>query len=139
MFLPVNKSLQDIDHKSEIYGPDGTSTSIIGTQSMILIFEANDIRNINSDFPEDLKIVTAFTFCLLLIFITNSLVFSWLKVKEYMLVDTMVMLDCFTNILVGIVLLLAFPKRIFRNIILCSVITWFRFTILYLKRYYYLF
>ena len=58
--------------------------------------------------------------------IVNSAILLWTKVKERVLVDKMVTIDCVGNILMIGLLLLAFPIRIWKNSFVCGFFTFFR-------------
>ena len=56
----------------------------------------------------------------------NILALMWVKVKDKVVIDKMVTLDCVANIMIVGVLLLAFPYRVWNNSFLCAGITFFR-------------
>ena len=58
--------------------------------------------------------------------VVNAVVLLWVKVKDKVLIDKMVTLDCVANIMMAGLLLLAFPVRIWKNVWLSAAITFFR-------------
>ena len=67
----------------------------------------------------------------------NIMALVWVKVKDKVLIDKMVTLDCVANIMMVGVLLLAFPVRIWNNVWLCAGITFFRSFTATLNRWFY--
>ena len=64
------------------------------------------------------------------VLLVNISILLWISLKERVLVDKMVTIDCVANLLMIGVLLLAFPIRVWGNSSLCALITCFRsFTI----------
>ena len=60
---------------------------------------------------------------------------AWIRVKERVLVDRMVLLDCLANISTIGVMFLAFPIRVWGNSYLCLLITFFRGFVVVLNRF----
>ena len=60
------------------------------------------------------------------VLLVNLAILLWIKVKERVLVDKMVTIDCVGNILMIGLLLLAFPIRIWKNSFVCGLFTIFR-------------
>ena len=61
-----------------------------------------------------------------LVLIVNIVILLWMKVKERVLVDKMVTIDCIGNILMVGLLLIAYPIRIWNNSVLCGIFSCFR-------------
>ena len=60
------------------------------------------------------------------VLMVNLAILLWIKVKERVLVDKMVTIDCVGNILMIGLLILAFPIRIWKNSFVCGLFTIFR-------------
>ena len=60
------------------------------------------------------------------VLMVNLAIMLWIKVKERVLVDKMVTIDCVGNILMIGLLILAFPIRIWNNSFVCGLFTFFR-------------
>ena len=99
-----------------------------------LSFQENSTIFVNKNFPITLFNMILFGTTNLTVFIVNLLVLFWLKIKDKNLVDRMVLLDCLTNMAVVIVLLLAFPTRVWHNTYVCYIISSFRCFVLTMKR-----
>ena len=85
-----------------------------------------DVVHINQDFTNSVLHNTVFSTTVILVVMVNILVLLRVKMKDKVLIDKMVALDCFSNILMVGLLLLAFPVRIWNNVWLCAGITFFR-------------
>ena len=81
---------------------------------------------INKNIPISVLNLTLFGSTVTIVILLNTLVLVWMKVKENVLIDKMVTLDCVANIMMAGVLLLMFPVRIWSNVWLCAVITFVR-------------
>ena len=100
------------------------SITLANSGQSIHLFE--EVLLINQNFPKsDLNIIL-FGMTVVMVIMVNTLVLVWVKVKDKVLIDKMVTLDCVANIMMAGVLLLAFPVRIWGNVWLCAVITFFR-------------
>ena len=99
-----------------------TGSSQIGEQ--ILFFE--DVLVINQDFPSTILNITMFSMTVMMVTVVNTMALLWVKVKQRVLIDKMIFLDCVANIMMVGILLLAFPCRIWSNRYLCAAITFFR-------------
>ena len=82
---------------------------------------------INKNFPITVLNLALFVSIVTIVILLNTLVLVWVKVKDKVLIDKMVTLDCVANIMMAGVLLLAFPVRIWKNVWLCAVITFYRY------------
>ena len=60
------------------------------------------------------------------VLMVNLAILLWIKVKERVLVDKMVTIDCVGNILMIGLFILAFPIRIWNNSFVCGLFTFFR-------------
>ena len=85
-----------------------------------------DIVLINQDFTKTVLHNTMFSMTVILVVMVNILVLLRVKMKDKVLIDKMVATDCFANILMVALLLLAFPVRIWGNRYLCAGITFYR-------------
>ena len=85
-----------------------------------------DVVHINQDFTKSVLHNTVFSTTVILVVLVNILVLLRVKMKDKVLIDKMVALDCFSNILMVGLLLLAFPVRIWGNRYLCAGITFYR-------------
>ena len=94
-----------------------------------------DARQPNLNFPNNGATIFFTTLCLLFELLANFSVLLWVKMKDRALVDTMVTADCIANLLCILVLMLAFPVRVYRNKLLCAAISFFRYTMVIVKRY----
>ena len=83
----------------------------------------DEVLLINQNFPKTDSIVILFGMTVMMVTVVNTVVLVWVKVKDKVLIDKMVTLDCVANIMMAGVLLLAFPVRIWSNVWLCGVIT----------------
>ena len=89
---------------------------------------------INKNFPKSFLNVAMFSGTVVVITITNTLVLMWLKLKDRVLIDKMIFMDCVANIgMIGMIFL-AFPCRVWSNKYLCAAITFFRALIVTLNR-----
>ena len=86
----------------------------------------DEVLLINKNFPNSDFIVIIFGMTVMMVTVVNTVVLVWVKVKDKVLIDKMVTLDCVANIMMAGVLLLAFPVRIWKNVWLCAAITFFR-------------
>ena len=68
------------------------------------------------------------------VLMVNISILLWINVKERVLVDKMVTIDCVANLLMIGLLLLAFPIRVWGHSSLCALITCFRSYTLCLNR-----
>ena len=102
-----------------------------GQQSLHL---CNDMRFVNLNFPINPPTILLLTFCMLFVLGVNIGVLSWLKMKERVFVDSMICLDCITNLLCIVIIFLAFPVRVYGNKLFCGAITFFRIYIMSIKR-----
>ena len=85
-----------------------------------------DVLVLNQDFPKSWFNIAMFLTTVMMIGVVNILVLAWVKVKDRMLIDKMVTMDCVANIMMIGLLLLAFPARVLNNGFLCAVITFYR-------------
>ena len=60
---------------------------------------------------------------------------AWIRVKERVLVDRMVLLDCAANLLCVVIVLCAFPVRVYRSGFVCLFLTFFRSYVVSIKRW----
>ena len=67
--------------------------------------------------------------------LVNCLVLAWIRVKERVLVDRMVLLDCAANLLCVVIVLCAFPVRVYRSGFVCIFLTFFRSYVVSIKRW----
>ena len=70
---------------------------------------------INKNFPITVLNLALFVSTVTIVILLNTLVLVWVKVKDKVLIDKMVTLDCVANIMMAGVLLNAFPVRIWSN------------------------
>ena len=94
---------------------------------------------INQNFPTTCFNMVIFFISGVAVLMVNLAVLMWVKVKDRVLVDKMVAIDCIANIMMVGLLLLAFPVRIWNNRYLCVGITFYRVFTVTLNRsvYYY--
>ena len=85
-----------------------------------------EVLLINQNFPKSDFIVILFGMTVVMVIVVNAVVLLWVKVKDKVLIDKMVTLDCVANIMMAGLLLPAFPVRIFKNVWLCAAITFCR-------------
>ena len=85
-----------------------------------------DTVEINKNIPMSWMNITLFLLTGMLVIVVNMIVLLSVKVKDTVLIDKMVILDCVANIMIVGVLLLAFPRRVWNNSFLCAGITFFR-------------
>jgi hypothetical protein len=100
------------------------SITLANSGQSIHFFE--EVFIINQNFPKSNFIVILFGMTVVMVIFVNAVVLLWVKVKDKVLIDKMVTLDCVANILKAGLLLLSFPVRIWKNVWLCTVITFFR-------------
>ena len=81
---------------------------------------------INKNFPISVLNIILFGSTVTIVILLNTLVLVWVKVKDKMLIDKLVTLDCVANIMMAGVLLFMFPVKIWSNVWLCAVITFVR-------------
>ena len=81
---------------------------------------------INKNFPVSVLNLALFGSTITIVILLNTLVLVWVKVKDKVLIDKLVTLDCVANIMMAGVLLFMFPVRIWSNVWLCTVITFVR-------------
>ena len=91
-------------------------------------------RQPNLNFPTNVATITCTALCILFVLVVNLCVLLWVKMKDRVLVDTMVTLDCITNLLVILVVMMAFPVRVYSNNFLCAGISFFRCMTVTMKR-----
>ena len=97
-----------------------------------------DVLVLNQNFPKSWLNIAMFLTTVMLIGVVNIIVLVWVKVKDRLLIDKMVTMDCVANIMMIGLLLLAFPSRVWNNSFLCAVITFYRvFTTTIKKRVYF--
>ena len=105
-----------------------TTINMANVEESIQFLE--DVVVINQNYPKSSFNIAMFSVIVSLVIVVNLLVLMWVKVKEKVLVDKMVTMDCVANIMMVGLLFLAFPCRVWRNSFLCAVITFYRaFTI----------
>ena len=85
-----------------------------------------DSVEINKNITKSWINITMFLVTGLLVIVVNMIVLLSVKVKDTVLIDKMVILDCGANIMIVGVLLLGFPCRVWNNSFLCAGITFFR-------------
>ena len=90
----------------------------------IIFFQ--DVVVINQNFPISVLNITMFSIIVILVIFVNIMVLLRVKMKNRVLIDNMVTMDCLANILMVGLLLLAFPSRIWNNRFLCAGITIYR-------------
>ena len=81
---------------------------------------------INENFSRSALNISIFLLTVTMVIVVNTMVLVWVKVKDKVLIDMMVTMDCVSNILMVGLLLLAFPSRVWDNHLLCAGITFFR-------------
>ena len=86
-----------------------------------------EVLLINQNFPKSNFIIILFGMTVVMVTVVNAVVLLWVKVKDKVLIDKMITLDCVANIMMAGLLLLAFPVRIWKNVWLCAAITFFRY------------
>ena len=86
----------------------------------------DDTVEINENIAKSWINITMFLVTGLLVIVVNMLVLVSVKVKDTVLIDKMVILDCVANIMIVGVLLLAFPCRVWNTSFLCAGINFFR-------------
>ena len=111
---------------------EGNPISLSGLPAIQFLVDA---RQPNLNFPADFSTIFFTIFSLLFELLTNMFVLLWVKMKDRALVDTMVTTDCIANLLCMLVILLAFPVRVYRNKVMCAAITFFRGIMVYIKRF----
>ena len=117
------KMFRNISHFSNNFTITKTiSLGIIGEPIHFL----EDVIVINQNFPRSAMNIVMFLMTITMVTIVNTIGLLWMKVKDRVLIDKMVSLDCVANIMMVGLLLLAFPCRIWSNRFLCGVITFFR-------------
>ena len=89
---------------------------------------------LNTNFPWNFLNISLYVFTNVLVLSVNLAVLLWVKVKERVLVDRMVTMDCISNIMLLIVVSTAFPWRIRSNNIVCAGVLFFRGCTLTLNR-----
>ena len=90
----------------------------------VLFFE--EVLVVNANFETSVSHMLCFLATVTIVTGVNIMALMWVKVKDKVLIDKMVTLDCVANIMMVGVLLLAFPVRIWNNDWLCAGITFFR-------------
>ena len=95
---------------------------------------SDDTRQPNLDFPANLPTVLFLVFSLLFELVANLWVLLWVKLKDRVVVDRMITLDCMANLLCIPVIMLAFPVRVYNDKLLCVGITFFRWFVISIKR-----
>ena len=89
-----------------------------------------DVVLINQNYPKSSFNIAMFSVTVTLVIVVNLMVLAWVKVKDRVLVDKMVTMDCVANIMMVGLLFLAFPCRVWSNSFLCAGIIFYRvFTI----------
>jgi hypothetical protein len=101
------------------------SIRLANSGQLIHFFE--EFLLINQNFPKSDFIVILFGMTVMMVTVVNTIALVWMKVKDKVLIDKMLTLDCLANIMMAGVLLLAFPVRIWKNVWLCAVITFYRY------------
>ena len=81
---------------------------------------------INENFSRSALNISIFLLTVTMVIVVNTMVLVWVKVKDKVLIDMMVTMDCVSNIMMVGLLLLAFPSRVWDNHFLCAGITFFR-------------
>ena len=81
---------------------------------------------INQNFPKSVVNITMFLITVTIVAVVNMMVLLWVKVKDRVLIDKMVTMDCVANIMMVGIFFLAFPCRVWSNRFLCAGITLFR-------------
>ena len=81
---------------------------------------------INENFSRSALNISIFLLTVTMVIVVNTMVLVWVKVKDKVLIDMMVTMDCVSNIMMVGLLLLAFPSRVWHNHFLCAGITFFR-------------
>jgi hypothetical protein len=90
---------------------------------------------LNTDFPTNYLNISMFVVTIVLVLFVNLAVLLWVKVKDRVLVDKMVTMDCISNIMLLLMVFMAFPWRVRGNEIVCAGITFFRGFTLTLNRW----
>ena len=90
----------------------------------VLFFEEGLV--VNADFETSVSHILCFLATVTIVTGVNIMALMWVKVKDKVLIDKMVTLDCVANIMMAGVLLFMFPVRIWSNVWLCAVITFVR-------------
>ena len=90
----------------------------------VLFFE--EVLVVNANFETSVSHMACFLATVMIVTGVNIMALMWVKVKDKVLIDKMVTLDCVANIMMVGVLLLAFPVRIWNNVCFCAGITFFR-------------
>ena len=90
------------------------------------IYVLEDVIVINQNFPMSVLNMTLCATTVIVVLLVNVMVLVWVRVKDKVLIDKMVTMDCLANIMMVGLLLLAFPSRIWSNALLCTGITFFR-------------
>ena len=85
-----------------------------------------DVVLINQEFTKTVLHNSLFSITVIVVVMVNILVLLRVKLKDRVLIDKMVAMDCLANILMVGLLLLAFPVRIWGNSHLCAGITFYR-------------
>ena len=80
----------------------------------------NDVVLINKEFTKTVLHNSLFSITVIMVVMVNILVLLRVKLKDRVLIDKMVAMDCLANILMVGLLLLAFPVRIWGNRYLCA-------------------
>ena len=112
----------------------GSQESTFFLPGFLSIKFIGDSRLPNLNFPTNVPTVLFMAFCLLFELMVNLMVLLWVKMKDRVLVDTMVTTDCIANLLCILIVMLAFPVRVYRNKMLCAGMTFFRGITVIIKR-----
>ena len=85
---------------------------------------------LNQDFHINGINILIFVITVMLVLFINMAVLMWVKVKERVLVDNMITVDCISNLLLLVTVFMAFPWKFQGNLLVCAGATFFRgFTI----------
>ena len=115
-----------MEYGANILNPWTANHMIALDQHFDPIIFLKDILFVNQNFEH------SFFNCLVIsvsgaaVLMVNLAILLWIKVKERVLVDKMVTIDCVGNILMIVLLILAFPIRIWNNSFVCGLFTFFR-------------
>ena len=110
-----------------------TGTSMLTNSGEIQFME--NIVILNTDFAWTFPNISLYVFTNVLVLSVNLAVLLWVKVKERVLVDRMVTMDCISNILLLIMVSTALLWRLRSNNIVCAGVSFFRGYTLTLNRW----
>ena len=107
---------------------------IAGDHSSAITFLLENTILVNQNFSNSSFHYLVILLVVVVVLLVNISILLWINVKERMLVDKMVTIDCVANLLMIGLLVLAFPIRVWGNDTLCAFITCFRSFTLSLNR-----